>query len=240
MANTPSPFQELAEGLTRYRDLLLIGPAALYVLGFLIVNLHLGSIGIVNFDLFRARYILVGALFLGFLLTLVAMIRGLVRRLVKSKSFRRSIPDAIGYSLTVYGIPLVIVMFLTSLSGESSPPAIWLVGISPDQSSLAWAIGDPSDTTQRAAIGLAFLMGVYLLGVVFFLIRPPKTPEGKRRTRREVGKGALIGLGIVIGLWAFLIFGGNWSAPSGNTETLTGITAPPPTCWGIPGYAAKV
>jgi hypothetical protein len=35
-----------------------------YLLGFIITNLYLGSLGVVSFDILRTRYVLVGFLFL--------------------------------------------------------------------------------------------------------------------------------------------------------------------------------
>ena len=54
------------EFLTKLGNYLVGITLICYIFGFIITNLYLGTLGIVNLDMLRTRYILVGLLFMVF------------------------------------------------------------------------------------------------------------------------------------------------------------------------------
>ncbi len=64
-------FRYLTQNLSKsmsIREWIIILPVTIYVFGFVIVNIYLGGLGVFNLELFRAKYISAGILFLFFFL----------------------------------------------------------------------------------------------------------------------------------------------------------------------------
>jgi hypothetical protein len=101
----------LTELADRYAGRVAIATGLAYLAGFLITSIYLASLGIVNMDLLRARYILTGVLFLIFVGIPTGLSHGLLQVL---RQYWESPPTfllrkATAYSLVGIGVALFIV-----------------------------------------------------------------------------------------------------------------------------------
>ena len=71
--NSENKLRNLLQNLSNY---LLSVTILCYISGFAITNLYLGSLGIVNLDILRSRYILTGMLFIAFAGTVLYLLYG--------------------------------------------------------------------------------------------------------------------------------------------------------------------
>ncbi len=104
-----------------------------YLTGFVITNLYLGSFGIVNLDLLRARYILTGFLFLLFLGAIIFLVLGLIRTLYQSEqtSIWSIIFRVIFHSIQNIAILFIAIVVIAFLAGAASHPPVGTPQISP-------------------------------------------------------------------------------------------------------------
>lgn len=165
----------------------LVGITVLcYLSGFIITNLYLGSLGIVNLDLLRARYILSGLLFILFVGISAYLIYGLNQTLQMNRHQQPSkILLEIGrYSLLHTCLLYVIVLAITRIAGS---PIILPVGIPTLSPALPWstwfAAAPIYVLRQSASIGIGLL--VALIIVVIWIAIDSKDMHGVRTTRRQ-------------------------------------------------------
>jgi hypothetical protein len=99
-----------------------------YVLGFVVTNLYLGTLGLVNFDVLRVRYILTGLLFAVFVATIAVPLHSLFYSLARKvdRSRRALVSEAVTVSMEVYGFVFLSGVVLASLAGRAAdaPPGV--------------------------------------------------------------------------------------------------------------------
>ncbi len=78
---TETSLTRYSEFLTKLGNYTIAIALLCYLTGFAITNMYLGSLGIVNLDILRARYILAGLLFLFFLGVIGYLVYGLIHTL---------------------------------------------------------------------------------------------------------------------------------------------------------------
>ncbi len=198
-------FTKYSELITSHKDILLVSPIVLYVIGFLIVNFHLGTLGITNFDLLRARYILVGAMFVLFVAVLTGMFKALWRRIsnVELSPWRR-LENSLWYTFSAVGIVMILGIVITYLSGELSSPAVWISGTS--ESAIDIAIGS-SDENLRLLVYPSALIVIIMIGIVVYaFLRPATRKDGSVWSRRDVLRTTpLIGVMTILGIIMMIV-----------------------------------
>jgi uncharacterized membrane protein len=115
--NTSNLFERLIkQNNLDFKDYLLIITLVCYISGFFITNMYLGSLGIVNLDLLRVRYILAGILFLLFLVVTVYPIYGVYKSIANDMldSPIKTALGAIGYTYKYYSV-FAFLLFISGL-----------------------------------------------------------------------------------------------------------------------------
>ncbi len=179
--------------LMEYKDAIIALPFVLYVLGFLITNLHLGSIGVVTFDLFRVRYIVVGALFAVFMATLIIALRGLLPKVVSEQSPPRRVLSGIFYSFSVYGTISIIVWILRPLSGSRYSPAIVLPDRTTSTTFVDALLGNPDQWSVAALRAVGIVVAIYTSLVILAVLVGPMIIKKEKITRKRILIGGLKG-----------------------------------------------
>lgn len=136
-----------------------------YLLGFVVTNLYLGSLGLVNFDVLRSKYILTGVLFLVFFSVIILPAMFVWRLTQASKAIvgRSKLILAarlLGYALIAYIMVSFIVVVLSLLSGAIVGYPTGLPVLSPPFPWDAWFVVGPSIALVFAGIfgGAALLV----------------------------------------------------------------------------------
>lgn len=119
----PTTFEDEVLSLRKILDYLkeygVVLIALVYILGFVITNIYLGSLGVVSLELVRTRYLLVGSLFLAFIASVVVPFSGYVywsRQLNDLSGIRRFL-SVLGYLFVSTFALLMIVLVFDLLSG---------------------------------------------------------------------------------------------------------------------------
>lgn len=176
-----------------FRDIVIGIPIICYIFGFLITNLYLGSIGVVNLDILRVRYIIAGLLFLAFLSFVFIPLIGLSRTLKKNrgKPISFQLFEVTWYSMLVFGLLNYVVVIFNAFTGRprSQSGNFLAVPLAPFYNLLEESIQNVLDLTLR--IG-------YLIVIFFFLFIPlitliivifnPKDKHGINKSRSEILK----------------------------------------------------
>ena len=169
--------------LTNY----LVGLGLLcFLLGFVVSNLYLGSLGIVNLDMLRARYVLVGALFLAFLGAIFYLMYGL-RQVFQRNRWEEPwtiIGRLISYSLRTVMLLYVVVLAGSVLAGSVTSPPVGTPGLSMTPSWSDWLSTEPRRilTTSTMFFGAVLLVVAVLCAVI--IVINPKDRYGSREPRR--------------------------------------------------------
>lgn len=179
-----SPYLELLPKLTNF----LVGITLLcYLTGFAISNMYLGSLGIVNLDVLRTRYILVGSLFLLFLFAIFYLIYGLFQVIRKhiQEPFSKLIFNIIWYSIINLGTIYFSVSAVAVLAGSVSMPPMGLPKISQVTPWSEWLKVMPKQALILSALILAFVLLVSYAVMMIVILINPKDKNGVKRTRKQ-------------------------------------------------------
>jgi hypothetical protein len=108
----------LLDNLQKAGNYLLSATIICYIVGFIITNIYLGSLGVVNLDLLKSRYVLTGILFIIFLAAITYQIYGLIHLLRENtnQSPIKTIAKVVIYSLRNIAVLLVSSPALTVFS----------------------------------------------------------------------------------------------------------------------------
>lgn len=168
----------------KLREVVLAATVLFYVAGFAITNLHLGSLGIVAFDVVRAKYIVTGLLFGSFVALATFLIYGLIRLYDRhdaqadETSTARLIRDAIFYSFTRLVGLRVVVGFMGLLAGPTGYPASGIPLISPASPFAEWLSAVPTVLVSAARTGAFFVLFMVIMTLalcfVVFIVYPKR------------------------------------------------------------------
>jgi hypothetical protein len=187
-----------SNSLVRYTDLLakftqqLVGIALLcYLTGFVITNMYLGSLGIVNLDILRARYILSGLLFLFFLSAIAYLIYGLIQTLRRNRqlSLQNLVWKVAWYSFQNIAILYLSIPAIAILAGLHSRLPVGIPQLSLNKSWSNWFAGAPIIILKQSVAHWASL--VIMLAVIFSILIIvicvyPKDKYGVRKPRKHL------------------------------------------------------
>lgn len=212
---SPSGPQPSFIGILHKLSNYLVGATILcYLSGFVITNLYLGSLGIVNLDLLRARYVLAGVLFLAFIAAIIYLVYGLLRTLRKNrhKQPRTIVLRATWYSLLNIGLIYFVVATMSVLAGSPATPPIGTPKLSPALPWSAWLAAAPLDKLREAAIHYGIAIAAVVLTISLVVIINPKDKHGIRTPRRRFLADAVAAtkqhtgrlIAIFMGLFIFL------------------------------------
>lgn len=164
-----------------------------YLAGFAITNAYLGSLGIVNLDLLRARYVLTGLLFLLFLGAITYLIYGLVQTLRKhqEKPPLRLVWEVIWHSFQNICILSVAIPAISILAGSLSNPPVGVPGVSPVLPWSDWFATRPASILKNTVVmyGITLFAAIIIFAVVIAV--NPKDKHGVRTPRRHMLAKAL-------------------------------------------------
>lgn len=147
--------------LVDFKEHLLVFSLALYIIGFIINNLYLGSLGVSNFEVLRVRYIMVGLLFTiisGF--TIFSMHE--VKQIIiynKDKGILNVIRKVLNFSMNVHLFVIFGVIALVFLSGSTG---ITPMGVS-QVSSFSWSEWIYNNREELMETVFVFFISILLL-----------------------------------------------------------------------------
>ena len=201
-------FSRIFPNLSNY----LLGATLLcYLSGFAITNLYLGSLGIVNLDILRSRYILAGLLFLLFLAAIAYLVNGLiqtVRKYTEEPSWKILL-RTIWHSLENIFIIYIAIVGIAVFAGSSTN---FPKGFPIDTIDIPWKtwLDTELESNLRSAAGMLISMAiVFIIFIVTIIIINPKTKEEKRRPRKElileIWSGTINNIGKIL-LYIFIIY----------------------------------
>lgn len=156
-------------------ELIVLVPLLLYLIGFVITNLYLGTLGIVNLDLFRVKYVLVGTLFIVYYGVLIVMLQGAFDIIYKIIGVKEKFIKLLWYSVQIYGLPYLLVLLLKSISGVTVPPTIFL----PKQNVPNNSLNIVPHIKDSELISF-FVMVIVLVALIAYLRAPIKKDENKK------------------------------------------------------------
>ena len=191
---TETPKSSFFQKLAKYSEYSIGIGVLLYVLGFVIENVFLGSFGISLFDILKARYILIGFLFAIFLATvgiptidifkfyrdsLKIPFYKVLLRLFKNSGILFAALFFIGFVLEILAGPQDSLPFIVNEINPIKPLSFWVSMAFPNLV-LKWL-------RTMAGFGLIVILLLFLVLIVMVIINP-KTEE-KRGTRKELLMG---------------------------------------------------
>lgn len=140
----------------------------IYVVGFIVTNLYLGSLGIVNIDVLRLRYILSGVLFVIFLGCVALPLQGL--RTILSTNHQVSsatkLMRAARYTFRAFMAVFFVVLVLAALSSTPERRSIGIPSVSPPLPFSAWTAHARANLPSAAMKSLGFMVFAALLFAV--------------------------------------------------------------------------
>jgi hypothetical protein len=161
-----------------------------YVAGFIITNLYLGSLGIVNLNLLRARYIVSGTLFVGFFGTIVFLLYGLFHVLRREYKTNLSLVfNAAWYSMNRVGTVMFAVAAISVLAGSVNSPPLGIPQLTPMTPLSSWfdqGLVNSLITATRWLIVIMIMFSLLIIIVlIILLVVNPKTNDGVREPRKK-------------------------------------------------------
>jgi len=192
----------------------LIGLGLLcYSLGFIVSDIYLASLGTLNFEVIRTRYILVGILFSLFSGAVFYLLYGLWRVLWLNRweDSLKLVWKAISYSLQNIAVLYFVVMVVSLLAGSVRIHPVGVPGVSSAAPWSDWLASAPAEILEKTAVVLgSTVLGLTLLAILLVVINP-KDKYGMRKTRRERVRDSAAalrekGATLVRGLGGILLF----------------------------------
>lgn len=171
----------------------LIGGTLLcYMAGFAITNLYLGSMGVVNFDILRARYILAGLLFLFFVGAIIYLVYGFLKTAWKhdGEPFLNTIMGILKFSFYNL-VTLYVALAAISVFAGSTHKSLYQI---PHSTSFRFPLLNWFNQASLNALkGLGILMVLILAAIALtifialvVLIINPKNQNGTRTPRKQI------------------------------------------------------
>lgn len=188
--NIPSPIKRTwyGEFLPKMSNYIVGITLLCYISGFVITNLFLGSLGVMNIDLLRARYIQAGLLFLFFFGAIAYLTYGLILTLKKyyQKSAFHIIYQVIRYSFDNIIILFYAVLALAFLAGSKRNLPIGLPYLSPIVPWSEWLGTVPASLLQPTSLFLGVGISIVVVIVAIVVIINPKDKSGIKTPRKQV------------------------------------------------------
>jgi len=184
ITNPPSFYLDILQKVVNH----LVGITVLcYLSGFVITNLYLGSLGIVNLDLLRARYVLSGLLFLLFIGTIIYLIYGLNQNMHRNRHQQplKILLELGRYSLISTGLLYIFVLAMTRLAGSRIILPVGIPTLSPALPWSAWFAAAPISILRQSASNYGIVLFATLIIVLIWIAIDPKDMHGVRTTRRQ-------------------------------------------------------
>ncbi len=183
---TPHPLLDFLSKIGNY----LIGVTIIcYGAGFAVTNLYLGSMGVVTFDILRARYIIAGVLFTFFLGAIIYLVTGLIQTLRKNldKPRLNVMTKVLWYSFFNIGVLYFVIPAVGLFAGSTGSQVY--EAPKPIQPVIPWAdwiAEKPLSILRSTSILFGILIVVVFLIIAVFIIINPKDKDGTRKTRRQI------------------------------------------------------
>jgi hypothetical protein len=176
---------------SRFNSNILGLSVILYISGFLIENMYLGSLGIVSFDVLRTKYILVGTIFILFSAAIIYPLHGLleiIRRWDGTK-VTQFVLDLVLHTIDQFILIFIAASTLSVLAGSSSGFPIGIPNISEPIPFEIWLETSFPEYLMDSLRMFGFYLVIYIL-IVFIglIITVAVKPTGKTseiKTRRE-------------------------------------------------------
>jgi hypothetical protein len=188
-----------------------------YISGFVITNLYLGALGIVNLEISRSRYILTGFLFLLFSGSIIYLTYGLLKTLQKyrEKPLWNTVLLIVWYSIINLVIVYVVMRVLSILAGSTNNPPIGLPQLTPITPWKDWINTVPSATLYPALILFGWIFALFILISALFILANPKDKSKERQTRKQLFVETVKGIWdkkynfilSLLGIYIFFIYG---------------------------------
>jgi hypothetical protein len=185
-----------------------------FISGFAIANLYLGSLGVVNLDILRTRYILVGLLFLVFIGALVFLVSGLLEKL--RSNFEKS-PIKIIYSVASFSLQKFIIIYLVIsaiavFAGSLSSPPVGIPRIASVLSIFDWWATTSINIGKVTAWLTALIFATVFIVALFLIAVNPKDKFGEREPRSKILKDIFLGMkqnplgliGFIVGIYVVM------------------------------------
>ena len=185
--NSANPFSSYLELLPKLANYVVGFTLLCYLAGFAIANMYLGSLGTVNLDVLRTRYILVGFLFLLFFSAIAYLIYGLfqtIRRDIQEPA-SKLIKNVFWYSLQNLGVLYFATSAITVLAGSVNTLPVGLPKISQPIPWSDWLNVVPKRTFIVSATFLAIIIFIVVLVIFIVILINPKDKNGDRKSRKQ-------------------------------------------------------
>lgn len=193
-SGTETPKSSLIKKLGKYSEYSIGVGVLLYILGFIIENVFLGSFGISLFDILKARYILIGFLFAIFFLAVGIPTLDIIKFFRDSQKipFYKVIIRLAKNSAVLFIALYFVGLILEILSGPQGNLPLGVAEINPIQPFSLWISKAFPEffikyLRSMAAFGL-IIFCILLLVLILFVAINPKTEE-KRISRKDLLKG---------------------------------------------------
>lgn len=175
--NREAPRERLIKKFLKFNEYILVVGFLLYIFGFVIENIYLGSFGITNFEVLKVRYILIGGLFSIFVALVCLPTYDLVFhyfREDRSSYFnilKRLFQNAFLVLVAMYFGSIV----LTILSGSYKELPVGLPVLTPPQPIKNWVDLAIPDLLNKSlivmgvivALAIVFVFAIFLFNVIF-------------------------------------------------------------------------
>jgi hypothetical protein len=159
-----------------------------YLTGFAMTNLYLGSLGIMNLDILRSRYILTGLLFIIFLGAIAYLTNGLVQTLIKTKSepIWKALVQAVRHSFENLVTIYIVIVAISIFAGTANNFSNGLPNVTSNVSFKKWEITEPVSSLRGVAV--LFLIGalVFIFLSTLIILINPRVNNGNRQTRKTI------------------------------------------------------
>jgi hypothetical protein len=186
--NTDNKISKLLQNLSNY---LLSATIICYISGFAITNLYLGSLGVVNLDILRSRYILTGILFIVFAGAILYLLFGL-QKIIKEnagKSQIDTLKKGLSFSFENLIIIYVAVPVIAIFAGSANRITPILPQANPEIDWLQWLTTEPVKIFPASVftffVILASIALVFVTITTIVIILNPKEKDGSRSSRKE-------------------------------------------------------
>jgi len=159
-----------------------------YISGFIITNLYLGSLGIVNLEIIRSRYILSGFLFFLFAGSIVYLIYGLLKTIQKYHGVApwKAILRIIWYSIVNIVVIYIVIRVIMILAGSTKNPPIGLPQITPVNPWDEWLRIVPKTSIFPSLLIVGIIILLFLLIAAIFMLINPKIEGRDRQSRKQL------------------------------------------------------
>ncbi len=161
-----------------------------YLTGFAITNAYLGSLGVVNLDVLRSRYILTGVLFLLFIGAIAHLLYGFFQDLrgTEHLSDWDLFKKLVFYSFLRIGVTYFAIIALAIFAGIRDFP-IEALHASSTMSLSVWFATESIVQLQRAVVFLIAIFSMILLVLGIIIVVNPMDKRENKRVRQLMVEG---------------------------------------------------